>query len=374
MSGGGRLPPAPAATFHKAAASREQAAIEVKGWAQLAPRIPVPALHRQVLLPDRQLLAYEDVFASGRCELLMGDVIALADRDSAVLPRLNRLVDGACADLRAAAEETGKRVPLADCVPDLYLDRIRPGGRLDRWYLQRDLPIALPHTEVVLTLSELAGHTVTANGRALTLDVAAVIDSVRQVLAPDRRWLAGLTQGDPTEPNIADPLCWLDFEFAGRNTSAGEAANLLWYLMALGGWLVPCYQNDVFARTLRLALPAQTRPHIDHLELHQKARHIEVRYSWNVGSGRRAAITGAQSGLCGSDNGGIGMDELHAFLALRILGVIPPTRLTGHDLLLVLIKLAESQDPATSLGTFFSTAPDPQPGLVERSHDVPAPG
>ncbi|MBT2470499.1 hypothetical protein J7E97_22135 [Streptomyces sp. ISL-66] len=354
-------------------ASRENAATEAKGWAQLVRRIAVPALHGQILLPDRQLLAYEDVFASGRCGLLMGDVIALADRDPAVLPRLNRLVDGVCADLRAAAEETGKRVPLADCVPDLYLDRIRPGGRLDRWYLQRDLPIALPHTEVVLTLSELAGYTVTANGRALTLDVGAVIDSVRHVLALDRCWLAGLTQGDPTEPNIADPLCWLDFEFAGRNTAAGEAANLLWYLMALGGWLVPRYQTDVFARTLRLALPTQTRPRIDHLELHPKARHIDVRYSWNVGLGRREAITGALSGLCGSDDGGIGMDELHAFLALRILGVIPSTRLTGHDFLLILIKLAESQDPATSLDAFFSTAPAPHPGPTERSHDLPAP-
>ncbi|WP_327349559.1 hypothetical protein OG772_17805 [Streptomyces sp. NBC_01321] len=87
------------------------------------------------------------------------------------------------------------------------------------------------------------------------------------MLAPDRRWPAGLTQGDPTEPNIADPLCWLDFEFAGRNTAAGEAANLLWYLMALGGWLVPRYQPDVYARTLRLALQPQSRPRIEHLEL-----------------------------------------------------------------------------------------------------------
>ncbi|MGW0392570.1 hypothetical protein ACWDYJ_17055 [Streptomyces sp. NPDC003042] len=79
-------------------------------------------------------------------------------------------------------------------------------------------------------------------------------------MAPDRRWLAGLTQGDPTEPNIADPLCWLDFEFAGRNTAVGEAANLLWYLMALGGWLVPDYQPDVYARTLRLALTAPATP------------------------------------------------------------------------------------------------------------------
>ncbi|MDK0520436.1 hypothetical protein [Streptomyces sp. ML-6] len=132
-----------AGVFHKPVATREQAEAEVKGWARLAPRIAVPVLHGQIALPDRQLLAYEDVFATGRCELLLGDVIALAARDPAVRPRLDRLVDGVCADLRAA---TGKSVPLAECVPDLYLDRIRPGGRLDRWYLCRDLPLALPRT------------------------------------------------------------------------------------------------------------------------------------------------------------------------------------------------------------------------------------
>lgn len=115
----------------------KQAEAEIRGWTQLTSRIAVPAFHGQIALPDRQLLAYEDVFATGRCELLLGDVIALADRDPAVQPRLDRLVDGVCADLRTAAEETGRCVPLAECVPDLYLDRIRPGGRLDTRKLPR---------------------------------------------------------------------------------------------------------------------------------------------------------------------------------------------------------------------------------------------
>ncbi|WP_432123002.1 hypothetical protein [Streptomyces sp. S1] len=357
-----------AGVFHKPTATREQAEAETKGWAQLVSRIAVPALHGQIALPDRQLLAYEDVFATGRCELLLGDVIALADRDPAVRPRLDRLVDGVCADLRAAAEETGKRVRLAECVPDLHLDRIRPGGRLDRWYLRRDLPLTLPHTDTTLTLRELADFTLTANGRPLTVNVAATIERLRDALAPDRRLRAGLTQGDPTEPNIADPLCWLDFEFAGRNTVAGEAANLLWYLMALGGWLVPRYQPDVYARTLNLALPPLARPRIERLELHHSSRHIDVRYSWNTGPGRTEAVARALGGLRGEND-----SEIRAFLALRILGVIPPSRLSGHDLLLVLIKLAESQDPRTTLDTFFTTAPAPHPAPGERSSNVPAP-
>lgn len=358
------------ATFYKEATTREAAEAEAKGWTKLASRLQVPALRGLPSPPDRHLLAYEDVFAGGRCHLLLGDVIALADRGPAVLPRLARLVDGVCHDLRAASAETGKVVPLVECVPALYLDRIRPGGRLDRWYLLRDLRLTLPHTDMTLTVRELAAYTVTANGRPLTLNVAAGIDSARHVLVPERRWLAGLTQGDPTEPNIADPLCWLDFEFAGRNTAAGEAANLLWYLMAMGGWLVPRYQPGVYARTLRLALPARTSPRIDHLELHAATRHIDIQYSWDTGPGRHAAIKRALHGLSGRC--GIGMDELHAFLALRILGVIPPGRLTGHDLLLVLIKLAESQDPATSPDAFFSTAPAPHSDPGERSRNASA--
>lgn len=370
MSASAWRPRARTAAFHKPVATRKQATAEAKGWAQPASRIQVSALHGQVALRDRYLLVYEDVLATGRCELLMGDVIALADRDPAMLPRVARLVDGVCTDLRTAVEETGKSVPLVDCVPDLYLDRIRPGGRLDRWYLRRDLPIALPHTETTLTLRELADFTVTANGRELTLNVADIIGSVRHVLSPDRWWPTGLTQGDPTEPNIADPLCWLDFEFAGRNTAAGEAANLLWYLMALGGWLVPRYQPDVYARTLRLALPPQSHPRVEHLELHQRIRHIDVRYSWHTGPGRRAAIMRSLDSLRGQR--GTDLDGHHAFLALRILGVIPPARLTGHDLLLVLVKLAESQDPLTTLDTFFTIEPAPDSHPGEWSSNVPA--
>ncbi|MBP2586240.1 hypothetical protein J3A78_006718 [Streptomyces sp. PvR006] len=177
--------------------------------------------------------------------------------------------------------------------------------------------------------------------------------------------------GRPTEPNIADPLCRLDFEFAGRNTVAGEAANLLWYLMALGGWLVPRYQHDVYARTLRLALPPLDRPRLEHLELHRSSRHIDVRYSWNTSPGRTAAVSRALHGLCGE--GGSSLEDIRAFLALRILGVIPPSPLTGHDLMLVLIKLAESQAQHTTLDTFFTTTPAPHPDLGERSSNIPAP-
>ena len=82
------------------------------------------------------------------------------------------------------------------------------------------------------------------------------------------RWITAITQGDVTEPNIAepnitDPACWLDFEHAGRNVLAGDVANLLWYLLGMGGWLVPAYQPEVYARTLRAPVPPVATPFVD---------------------------------------------------------------------------------------------------------------
>ncbi|MFF1903280.1 hypothetical protein [Kitasatospora sp. NPDC058218] len=86
------------------------------------------------------------------------------------------------------------------------------------------------------------------------------------------------------------PLCWLDFQYAGRNTLAGEIAILLWYLVGMGGWLVPTYQPDIYAHTLPLHLPPITTPHLEHVDHDERHRRLEVRYTWPVGAGRHAAI------------------------------------------------------------------------------------
>ncbi|WP_274919638.1 hypothetical protein [Streptomyces sp. WZ-12] len=108
------------------------------------------------------------------------------------------------------------------------------------------------------------------------------------------QWVSALTQGDPTEPNIADSAagaCWLDFEHAGRNILAGEIANFLWYLLALGGWLVPTYQPDVYTRTLSLHLPAAATPTVEHVELSVRHRRLDLHYTWPTGPGRHTALT-----------------------------------------------------------------------------------
>lgn len=158
--------------------------------------------------------------------------------------------------------------------------------------------------------------------------------------------------GDPTEPNIAagpGGVCWLDFEYAGRNTLVGEIANLLWYLLALGGWLVPACQHDVYTRPLPLHLPRSPPPTVEFAELSARHRKLDLYYTWRIGPGRHTALT-RLLGRLATDLGDaadlLPYRRLHAlspFLVLRVLSVIPSHLLTTSDLLLLLAKIAEAQ-------------------------------
>ncbi|MFI1205589.1 hypothetical protein ACH4VR_40245 [Streptomyces sp. NPDC020883] len=323
------------------------------GWLQVAGRLQVPALlARSRLDAHTDELLYENVFASGRCQLLLGDLIALADRGRAPTGDVAALLDAVCDDLIATTTTTGRRTALSACTPALYADRIRPGGRIDLWYLKDDLTVTDTHTGEQVPLHTVTGYTATVNGTPLLLDVPAAIDAARSALHPDGQWTSALTQGDPTEPNIADSAagaCWLDFEHAGRNVLAGEIANLLWYLLALGGWLVPTYQPDVYTRTLPLHLPAAATPTVERAELSVRHRRLDLHYTWPTGPGRHTALTRLLARITSDlgDAAGLPPDRqltpLGPFLALRILGVIPPHLLTTTDLLLLLAKLAQAQ-------------------------------
>jgi hypothetical protein len=167
-----------------------------------------------------------------------------------------------------------------------------------------------------------------------------------------------MTQGDPTEPNIAEPLCWLDFEHGGRNALAGDVANFLWYLLAMGGWLVPAYQPSTYERTLCMPVPPVTMPAIDRLRV--TTRYVEIDYTWRVGAGRSAALStllrrlGDDLGTAVAPGGDVAA-RLRPFLALRILSVIPLGQMTGPDAAACLAKLAELSSPALNLPDWCAT-------------------
>ncbi len=172
---------------------------------------------------------------------------------------------------------------------------------------------------------------------------------------------AGASWADPLQLAVSgQPLCWLDFEHAGRNALASDAANFLWYLLGMGGWLVPIYQPAVYASTLRFPARPSATPVID--DLHVTDRRIEIDCTWHAGAGRHAAIAALTHRL-GSDLGSALAPDgdveatLRPFLALRILSVIPLGWLSGPHALACLTKLAELTQPAWSLPGWCATCP-----------------
>jgi ADP-ribose pyrophosphatase YjhB (NUDIX family) len=239
--------------------------------------------------------------ASGRCTRLLADAIGDADRRPALAGEAAALAGAACDSLLAAAAATG-----------------------------------------------------VVNGRPLGPAWPADISALRSMLPPGGRHLTAVTQGDVTEPNIAGPLCWLDFEHAGRNALAGDAACLLWYLLGMGGWLVPAYQPATYARTLRSPGPPVAAPAVS--RLHLAGDRIELDCTWNAGPGRRAALAALRARLDGDLGtaiapGGDVAAALAPFLAARILGVIPLSQMSGPHALLCLARLAEAFHPGATAAT-----------------------
>jgi hypothetical protein len=342
----------------------DRARREVAGRQAVAGLLPVPGLLDVRDVEDGCEIVYEDVFASGRAAGLLADRINAADRDPGQVPVVRALVNQVSDGLLATAEATAAMSSLDACVPDLHAARLAPGGRLDRWYTYP------PHPAWVLggqrlDLAGLACRTLVAGGRELGSGWPVALPELRTALAGHARWATAITQGDVTEPNITDPLCWLDFEHAGRNVLAADTANFLWYLLGMGGWLVPAYQADVYARTLRTPVPPLATPVID--RLHVTARYIEIDYNWQAGAGRRAALAALLHRLARDLGtalapGGDAAARLRPFLAVRILGVIPLRRMSGPHAVACLAKLAELSHSAWSLPGWCATTPLATPG------------
>ncbi|GAA2216485.1 hypothetical protein GCM10009850_119540 [Nonomuraea monospora] len=345
-------------TFHKTMPTH-RAEGEYRGWRALRGLAPVPHLLDRRHDGPRTTLIYQDVFAGGRCTHLLADLITEADAEPAHVPAVRALINAVCDSWQHSHDRTGRLTPLHATVPALYAARLRPGGRLDRWYGG-----ARPCTV----------HTPTGSYR---IDLPALLTRLRTQLPPGSRWPSMISQGDPTEPNIAGPsLCWLDLEHAGRTTIAGEAANLLAYLLILGGWLIPAYQPGTYARTVRRRAPAD-RPHLRHL--HITGGHITVDAALRAGPGRRAALDALLERLHG-DVGRLltarGYDAgtmsapmpipglapgpataLAPWLALRILGVIPLAKLSPSDRAICLAQLGRILDPSLDLTDLATTLP-----------------
>lgn len=349
---------APDGTFRKVL-PRDRACREVVGLRAVAGLFSVPRLWGMHEVEDGTELIYEDLFASGCYRGLLADAINAADRRPSQTGRVQALVSAVCDGLLAASAATGSVCRLDECVPALYAARLAPGGRLDHWYRRSPRPAWVIDGQHI-DLDDLTARSLVVRGRHLGPGWPANFGAMRSALSANSRWTTAITQGDATEPNIAEPLCWMDFEHAGRNALAGDIANLLWYLLGMGGWLVPTYQPTVYRRTLRMPVPPVATPTIEHLRI--TARRVELDYTWNMGAGRRAALATLLQRLTGEFGSAVGFGgdvfaALRPFLVLRVLGVVPLGQMSGPHAVACLAKVAELARPALDLSDWCGLRP-----------------
>jgi hypothetical protein len=219
---------------------RDEARKEIRGHARLLGRYPVPALHTHLRVPGGYLLAYERL-PSGPDRGLLLDLLN-TDEPTA---ELHRYMDELTAAYREVVLESAQELPPTDVVRKLYWERAAAGGRLDAYYAGADFPVA--DGIIDLPVTRLAEYVLVVNGQPLSLGWTATLRRLRSHFERNEPVWAALTQGDPTDVNLAHPLAWLDYDTAGLNSILGEFANFLWYVTALGGWLVPTYNPAAFA-------------------------------------------------------------------------------------------------------------------------------
>jgi hypothetical protein len=327
-----------------------EAHAEIRGHRTLAPHYPLPDLHAHLRIPGGRLLVYERL-PGGRDHGLFLDLL---NRPGPTDSELQDYMGDMTAFYRKAIAATARRVHPSDVVRKLYWDRAQPGGRLDAYYQGRDFLLHHP-----VPVSQLHRHTVIVNNRELHLDWNRILDNLREHFAADEPVWAALTQGDPTDVNLAHPLAWLDYDTAGMNSLLGEFANFLWYTTALGGWLAPTYNPDAFADhpATNIQVTAN-RPKLHWAAVDTRTHTIHIDYSSTPAPARQAAAARSWQNLVeptaadlwpGEDLG----ELLRPYLAMRILAVYNLAHLSSHDRITALARLAEVIDPDFDPIAFF---------------------
>ncbi|KMS74075.1 hypothetical protein ACM01_15735 [Streptomyces viridochromogenes] len=325
---------------------------EIRGHARLAGHYRVPALHTHLRVPGGYLLVYERLPAGTDRGLLL-DLL----NTTAATNELHAYMSQLTAAYRNVILATAQLAEPGLVVGKLYRDRAASGGRLDAYYSGVDFPVADGLIDV--PLSRLGRYPVNINGLPYRLDWPAVLERLRTDFAAAAPVWAALTQGDPTDVNLAHPLAWLDYDTAGLNSIAGEFANFLWYTSALGGWLVPTYNPAAFADhpATNVHILANT-PEIHRADIGQANRIIRIDYTMHLSEPRRAAVTAYWKQLVRPVAerlwpGSSIADLLRPYLAMRILGVYNLASLTPRDRLVLLARLAEAMSPGFDPTVYF---------------------
>lgn len=337
-----------------------EARAEIRGHSRLASRYRVPTLHARVRVPGGYLLAYERLPGDTDSGLLL-DLLNTDEPTHTLHAYMDQLTTTYREIILATAWSTNP----AHVVRKLYWDRAAPGGRLDAYYVGADFAVADGLIDV--PVARLDTYTLKINGRRHHLNWTATIRWLRSHFsAPEPVW-AALTQGDPTDVNLAHPLAWFDHDTAGMNSILGEFANFLWYASALGGWLVPRYNPGAFADhpATFAHVPANT-PEIRRADVDHTTSTIHIDYVPHLSAPRQAAVRAYWNQLARPVAGRLwpGADLanlLRPYLAMRIIGVYNLADLVPEDRLVLLARLTEAMSPAFDPTTYFLSLESPCP-------------
>ncbi|MDT9683706.1 hypothetical protein RND61_16785 [Streptomyces sp. TRM76323] len=333
---------------------------EIQGHARLAGHYRAPTLHTHLRVPGGHLLAYERL-PGGTDQGLLLDLLNTDEPSD----DLNGYMDRLTATYRDVILTTAKPTDPAHVVRKLYWDRAMPGGRLDAYYAGKDFTVADGLIDVPVSL--LGTYTLRINGRRHHLDWATTLRRLRAHFTATEPVWAALTQGDPTDVNLARPLAWLDFDTAGMNSVPGEFANFLWYTAALGGWLVPTYNPAAFTdHPAALTRVPANAPQLRRADVDSATNTIHIGYAPRLSAPRRVAVAAYWQQLVRpvAERLWPGLDLarlLRPYLAMRILAVYDLAGLTPEDRLVLLARLAEALSPAFDPATYFSPQESPCP-------------
>ncbi|RBM17298.1 hypothetical protein [Streptomyces sp. PT12] len=327
---------------------------EIRGHRRVSAHYRVPELHAHLRVPGGYLLVYERLPAA-RDQGLFLDLLNTEQST----PDLRRYLNDLTSHYRRVILDTARQANPAHIIRKLYWDRAAPRGRLDHYYADADPLLSDGTTH--LPLSQLARHTLHINGDELHLDwTATLTDLKRHFRSNDPVW-AAITQGDPTDVNLAHPLAWLDLDTGGLNSIAGEFANYLWYTTALGCWLVPTYNPAAFADhpATFARLPSNT-PELRQAHIDAAHRTITVSYTPRLSPPRRLAAATYWHQLVQPVAAQLWPDTnlaevLRPYLAMRILAVYNLGDLAPADRLILISRLAEVMSRAFSPESFFLT-------------------
>lgn len=347
--------------FVKANPHPHEARAERVGHARLKSFYPVPKLHKAWRLAGWTVLVYDRWPHLGPNTGLLLDEIVHADltRDAR---DLDACLTAVFAQYQQVITRTMGRTILAKTVSKLYGERVRIGGRLDRYYgTNGPWPIAIGDSW--LRPSDVAKVRLVVNGRESTLDFDALVTRLRAQLDGNAPAWAAITQGDPTDVNIgwepkAGPV-WFDHDTGGLNALPGEFACFLLYQRLHGAWLTPRYNPAVF-RDHPLALdPVTLIEPVVHVE--STASSLVIDHGHAPSLAHRHVMRRYLDEVVRPIADNLGIDDLvewlRPYMALRLLAVYSLADLRPHDAALSLALLAEVLDPAARLHELLALAP-----------------